>query len=404
MAIQTRTKREKPNPPYPGFPLKAHPGGSWVKRWRGKDYSFGGWSDPQKALERYQREWPYILKGERPPAFSSQDGCTLQFLVNSFLEAKERAVRSGELSIHSWRDYHRTGKALVTRLGRDRLVSQLGPSDFASYRQHLAASFPSPVTIGNEVNRARILFHWAAETRLIPQAVHFGPDFEKPKATVVRKYRREGGKKLFTRDEILTILAECSPQLRAMVLLGINGGLGPSDCGRLPLTALDLKTGWLDYPRGKTEIERKIPLWKETLAALSTATQERPSPKRKEDAGLIFLTRYGRPWTRDGEVGEDLAKGVAVNAVTLEFKKILQALGINGRRGLGFYSLRHTFQTIGDESKDFVAVKAIMGHADHSMSGVYREEISDERLKAVVQVVHDWLYPPQKVAKGRKAK
>jgi hypothetical protein len=44
---------------------------------------------------------------------------------------------------------------------------------------------------------------------------------------------------------------------------------------------------------------------------------------------------------------------------------------------------RHTFETIGGESRDQVAVNHIMGHADNSMAGVYRERIQ-RRLRAVV--------------------
>jgi integrase len=66
------------------------------------------------------------------------------------------------------------------------------------------------------------------------------------------------------------------------------------------------------------------------------------------------------------------------------------------RAGLGFYALRHTFETIGGESRDQVAVNHVMGHADASMAGVYRERISDERLVAVVNHVHTWLFPMKK--------
>ena len=66
-------------------------------------------------------------------------------------------------------------------------------------------------------------------------------------------------------------------------------------------------------------------------------------------------------------------------------------LEINGARG--FYSLRHCFETIAGETTDQVCVNSIMGHVDNSMASVYRERISDERLRAVVETVRAWLWP-----------
>jgi hypothetical protein len=58
--------------------------------------------------------------------------------------------------------------------------------------------------------------------------------------------------------------------------------------------------------------------------------------------------------------------------------------------------LRHTFRTVADEAKDQPAADFIMGHEIPHMSSVYRETISDARLKAVSDRVHDWLFPPPK--------
>jgi hypothetical protein len=41
-----------------------------------------------------------------------------------------------------------------------------------------------------------------------------------------------------------------------------------------------------------------------------------------------------------------------------------------------------------------VAVNAIMGHVDETMAGIYREEVGDDRLLAVVNHVKQWLFPP----------
>ena len=44
--------------------------------------------------------------------------------------------------------------------------------------------------------------------------------------------------------------------------------------------------------------------------------------------------------------------------------------------------MRHTFETIGGDAKDQVAVDHIMGHARDDMASAYRERISDERFHA----------------------
>jgi integrase len=79
------------------------------------------------------------------------------------------------------------------------------------------------------------------------------------------------------------------------------------------------------------------------------------------------------------------------NPISQEFRKLADATGVY-RRGLTFYSIRHTFATVAGETKDQVAVNAIMGHVDSSIPAMYRERISDERLRAVAQYVHTWLF------------
>jgi integrase len=165
--------------------------------------------------------------------------------------------------------------------------------------------------------------------------------------------------------------------MKAMILLGINCGFGNSDCGTLPLSALDLERGWLDYPRPKTGIARRCPLWVETVQALREVIADRPAPKDPADNGLVFLTKYGHSWAVDP------------SAITKEFAKILRRLGSNGSRN--FYCIRHTFRTIADAAKDPVAADHIMGHETPKMSSVYREQIDDMRLLDVVNHIRTWL-------------
>jgi hypothetical protein len=45
-----------------------------------------------------------------------------------------------------------------------------------------------------------------------------------------------------------------------MMLLGLNAGFGNNDCAALPISALDLDAGSVDFPRPKTGIARRAPL------------------------------------------------------------------------------------------------------------------------------------------------
>src|SRR5262249_19592498 len=158
------------------------------------------------------------------------------------------------------------------------------------------------------------------------------------------------GAKLFTAEEVRKLLDAAGPQLRTMILLGINCGFGNSDCGNLPLSAVDRVGGFIDFPRPKTGIPRRCPLWPETVAAIEAALCHRPEPKKAEHAGLVFVTRCGDSWhtgTTDGPLSR-------------ETSKLLRKLHINGRKGLGFYTLRHSFRTIADEAKDQPAADFIM--------------------------------------------
>jgi integrase len=146
------------------------------------------------------------------------------------------------------------------------------------------------------------------------------------------------------------------------------------------LTALDLDKGWLDYPRPKTGIGRRCSLWPETISALKEALADRPQPKKEDHSNLFFLTKYGMPWAKD----------TPDSPITKEVRKLLDRLGVNGHRN--FYALRHTFETIGGDSKDQVAVDHIMGHAREDMASQYREKVSDQRLQAVADHVRAWLF------------
>lgn len=304
---------------------------------------------------------------------------------------------------------------MIEHFGRERLVSDLRPDDFAGYRKKLVERF-GVVSLKNEINRCTILFNHAHNNQLIDKPVSYGSKFDRPSSKALQKDRNEAGAKLFERTEVLAILDAADVQMRAMILLGLNGALGNSDIANLRES--HIVGGWLDYPRVKTETPRRIPLWQETRDAIQAALAIRPDSADPSAKGRVFLTRQGRPWVRvkpkakaeqqteqttDGakpEAGPEVS--VPVDVLSQAFGKILHKLAINGRRGLGFYCLRHCFETYAGESKDQVAVDAVMGHVDSSMAANYRHGISDGRLRAVVGVVRDWLFTDSPSPEGKQ--
>jgi integrase len=201
---------------------------------------------------------------------------------------------------------------------------------------------------------------------------------------------------MFEREELLAVLDVATVNAKAMILLGINCGMGNGDVGFLPSKTLDLARGWLTYPRPKTGIDRKIPLWPETVAALKAAKAERPKTTDPAHESLFFISRHRKGYadTRGYRVGSEMT-------ITLGKAKIKDSAGKETpvtRKGLTFYALRHTFQTIAEGARDLAAVQAIMGHAasGSDMSATYRERVDDERLKAVVDHVRGWLFGVEK--------
>jgi len=195
---------------------------------------------------------------------------------------------------------------------------------------------------------------------------------------------------MFESDELRKLLDLADMQMKAMILLSLNCGFGNKDIGELPIAAVSMDTGSIDFPRPKTAIERRCPLWTESIDALRKVLAERPTPKESAAKNKVFVTKYGGAWSKTG----DAEKARSDNPISAEFRKLLKTCDLC-RKGRGFYSLRHVFETIGGETKDHVAVNSIMGHVDDSMAATYREHISDERLIAVTDFVHDWLFEAQ---------
>jgi len=370
------------------LPLWQRSDGRWCRKIKGRVHYFG--TDKDKALEEWARVKDDLLAGRTPRV--KTDGLLLGDLCERFLNAKRVRVQSGELSPLTFSDYLQTCNRLVAAFGKHRRVDDLASDDFETLRASLAKT-RGLVGIGNVVRLSRIVFKYAYDAGLIERPVRFGPMFQVPSKKNIRRARAGKPAKMFQAAEVRKMLAAADDVLRCMILLGVNCGFGQTDVANLPQSAVDLKAGWITFPRVKTGSTRRIPLWPETMAAIRQALKQRSTPKNPADADLLFVTRCGNKWTRTGEKG-------AIDSIRLEFGKLLVKLELK-KQGVGFYALRHAFATISGGACDQVATNAVMGHTPQGddVPSMYRESIADERLLKVVNTVRTWLFPAKRRAK-----
>lgn len=393
MAKSTKSKAgskpAKHPKPHPDFPLFPHDTGRWAKKVRQKLHYFGkieGDEDGQAALAKWLEQKDELLAGRTPRV--KGDGLSVVDLCERYLTNRKSLCDAGEIATRTFDRYYKTCEYLVSALGKSRLVDDLRPEDFQSLRASMTKRW-GPVALGNEIQMIRTVFRFGYENGLTDKPVRFGSMFDKPSAKVIRATRAASGPQMFTPDEIRQLLDHATVNMRAMILLGVNAALGNTDLAMLPITAVDLAGGWLNYPRVKTAIPRRIPLWPETVAAIKAVLAARRDPKDSADTGLLFISPRGISY-----VGNN--RGYRVHG---EFLPVTKRAKVEGR---SFYDLRRTFQTIGENAHDLVAVQAIMGHAAASgdMSAVYRQRVDDDRLQAVTDHVRGWLFVTPAPAAG----
>ncbi len=397
-------KTRKPAKPYKDFPLFAHASGQWAKKIKGKMWYFGAWNDHKAAAEKYQAEVVEIQAGRDPRRLQpgvagvvGQPGCTVVYLVNSFLTEKEDRMLADRLSRKMFTQYREACKLIVDAFGKESQVTALTPRDFAALLSSLPKTWGLSM-VGGAVGRIRSVFLFASENDLIDKPVKFGPGFVRP--TKLEK-RRDNSQKVADRGRLdfkaaeakLLVEQTTNPIMKACILLGLNAGFGNTDCAGLTTRAVNLEKGWIDFPRPKTGVERRVPLWPETVAAIRAALAVRPVPKDAAHDSLVFITREGMPlvWDRITKLEDGSQKYLSMNNLTLTFGRLLTKHKLR-KAGHNFYSLRRTFETVAGGSKDQVAVDAIMGHEDGSMASVYRQGIDDSRLVAVTNHVRTWLF------------
>jgi len=348
------------------FPLTLHNTGQYCKKIKGKLYYFG--TDKEAALNRYLEQAAYLHAGKLPKPKNTGHTLSIKTLCNLYLDHQESRSIIGEIKLRHLYDQASLLRDFVRFVGPNQAVSDISTVDLQNYRKKLIKAGKSPNTVNNRIATAKAMYNWAVDNEIIDDS---------PKLRAVKKVTpHKGEKPTFTTHQIRALLEIANLQMKAMIWLGLNCGFGCTDCAELKWKNLDLENGRVRFLRGKTGIERNLPLWPETMQALKEI------PKKGE---LVFYTRGGNPWVRAIRSKEEGGneKYTKDDAVTKEFSKLMKKARIKAPKGVGFYTLRRTAATLAANSGDPFAVQKLLGHSDIKMASTYVQNISEQTDRVI---------------------
>lgn len=328
---------------------------------------------------------PVIEPKPTPLPVRAATSITVEELKDKYIQHKEQQYKEGSFADRSLMSVREVVRRFAIAFPA-RTVDSLTVEDFATYRSGLAKW--SVLSLNRHVMNIRAMFQWGKANYYLPDLPRWGTAFLKPSVGALAAYtnrtREIKGKKLFTPAQLARLLSLADVRMKAMIYLGINCGFGNTDVGKIPLAVLDFETGMMDYSRWKKGVERRTPLWPETIQALKDWLKVRPVAAESQHQSLVFLTATGLPVLRvDPTKGEN---GKRIDYITMWFAELLDVAKL-AKKGLGFYAWRHTFFTCALQTKDIYAVERIMGHRLPGMAGGYAQQITDEHLRSVSDFV-----------------
>lgn len=367
---------------HPDFPLSPHAAGQWCKKVRGRLHYFGPLEQHELALKLWLHQRDWLLAGEEPPG--PDDAWTVGKLVDAWKADVETRRDAGEIVEDYARDLLFAGRFIGEHLPRLRLVEKLTPTSFSGLRDAVAATGRGLRSQANLISHIRAVFHWGAAMHH-HAPVDFGPRLKPPGLDAIEREREARGTTRFIdRETILAMLKHAKPAMRCMILLGINCGFYASDSIAIPFSRLHLdhQVPHHDFARIKNGRRRVGVLWPETVEAIRSYVTDH---RGDNESDCIILNQYGRPYKEDA-----VGRGIRT-----AWGSLAERAGVVMSPGTSIGSLRHTYGTVVDLSADQKMIDLSMGHASRGMQKrVYSQLNLGEldRLKAVADVVRDWLY------------
>ena len=222
-------------------------------------YYFG--SDKQEALQRYIDQAAYLHGCNHNAQKPVSDSMTLKQLYDMFLKYQFTKVKANVITAQHYNDQVSSLNKLMGFLGRRQRIKDISTLDLQNYKRKLQKQYTfSNHRLNLHISNLKTLFHWAKKNDILKQT----PNIDAiSRSKIVNKQRR-----IFTHEEISKLIEVADIQMKAMIWLGLNCGFGCTDCSELQWKYLDLASGRVVFPRGKTGVPRNLALWPETIETL----------------------------------------------------------------------------------------------------------------------------------------
>ena len=162
--MRTPRPRTRPKKPYPTFPLTPHPNGQWCKKMRGRLCFFGIWANPDAALERYLLQAADLHAGRASSVATTET--SVKKLANHYLSHQADQLATGKIDARWFGDCRCTLTEFARVVGEDRAVVDLRPSDFQTYRTHLATRL-GVHALSRSITVIKGMFKYGTDTGLL---------------------------------------------------------------------------------------------------------------------------------------------------------------------------------------------------------------------------------------------
>jgi len=230
-------------------------------------------------------------------------------------------------------------------------LSEITPDLIEKYRLKRRADGMKPATVNRERSCLVTCLQKAIEWERL----------EKNPALMVKKFREANAKeRILTVDEMKRLLDAASPELRPVLVIGLNSAMRRGEILGLRWKDVDFVKGFILIGDSKSGKSRRIP-----MNALVFETLHEMNRKRE------FV--FENPDTR-----------TAVKDVKTAFKGACRRAEIKGVR---FHDLRHTAASRMIElGADIVSVKEILGHASIQMTMRYCHPTDESKRRALAKL------------------